>query len=343
MAKLSLDYSALPKLIGGVGMTHKQLSRQFLVWFLQNYYHLDETEAFDSVCDERYDKGVDGIYVDEQLRRIEIFSVCVATKEKSAGDVKLKEFVGGLVQFQSSNSVKQLAIDTLNIDLKRILTEMEIASRLEDGFQVHGVYITTATPDVETRQFLQHVTNVTFWDKVKLEREYVPLYKTPPIATPFVFDVKNVPSMEYQVDGNLKMVIAPVAASELVMLDGITNNELFSSNVRYWLGKNTSVNKDIAKSIQKKEEHKYFPAFHNGLIVLCGKLELKDQAITIVDYSVVNGCQSLRGLYENKQDITPELRILTKFFEVPEDSDLGVKITNRTNNQNGSKPRDFHL
>lgn len=49
----------------------------------------------------------------------------------------------------------------------------------------------------------------------------------------------------------------------------------------------------------------------------------------------------MRGLYDNKQDIAPELRILTKFFELPAESDLATKITNRTNNQNGSKPRDF--
>jgi hypothetical protein len=63
MAKINLDYSNLPKVIDGEGMDVKEQSRQFLVWFLQNYYHLEETEASDCVCDDRYDKGIDGIYV----------------------------------------------------------------------------------------------------------------------------------------------------------------------------------------------------------------------------------------------------------------------------------------
>jgi hypothetical protein len=49
----------------------------------------------------------------------------------------------------------------------------------------------------------------------------------------------------------------------------------------------------------------------------------------------------LRGLYENRLSITPELRILTKLFDVPPDSELAKKITNRTNNQNGIRNRDF--
>jgi hypothetical protein len=342
MPKLNLDYSNLPKVIGAVGKDVKEQSRQFLVWFLQNYYHLEETEAFDVVCDDTYDKGVDGIYVNEHLKRIDIFSSSIVKKPKGTGDVKPKEFQGSLIQFKSSTSVRQLEKDTTNVDLKRILSDQDIAKKIEDGYDIQGFYVTNSIADDQTKQYLQHAPHITLWDKNKLENEYIPLDKTPPIASPASFDISSVPSMEYKIDGELTMVIAPVSASELVEMDGIVNNELFAPNVRFWLGKNTAVNKAIEESIQQETEHKYFPAFHNGLIVLCEILEHKQgKSITISKYAVANGCQSLRGLFENREYIKPELRIFTKFFRISPESELATKITNRTNNQNGSKPRDF--
>lgn len=343
MSKLNLDYSVLPSLVGGIGMNDKELSRQFLIWFLQNYYRLEETEAADCVSDERYDKGIDGIYVNEHLTRIDIFSSTIATKpNKWVSETKVKEFVGSLAQFRSSSAVKRLQSDTTNKDLKRILINQEIAKKIEDGYRIYGIYVTNATSETQTLQYLAHVPNeVTLYDSTKLKNEYVPLDITPPIAKPITFDTSTVPTMRYEIDKDLTMVIAPVLASDLVQMDGIVNNELFAPNVRFWLGRNTPVNKAIEESIKDESEHKYFAAFHNGLIVLCEKLNDGKNGITISDYHVVNGCQSLKGLYENRDFLTPDLRIFTKFFVISPKNKLATKITNRTNNQNGSKPRDF--
>jgi hypothetical protein len=55
----------------------------------------------------------------------------------------------------------------------------------------------------------------------------------------------------------------------------------------------------------------------------------------------VNGCQSLTGLYDNRDSLTPELRILTKFIQIAPESPLARKITDHTNNQNGTSHRDL--
>jgi hypothetical protein len=137
------------------------------------------------------------------------------------------------------------------------------------------------------------------------------------------------------------MVVAPLAASELVQMDGITNGELFAYDVRQWLSRKTKVNKDIEGSIKEHGEHKLFPAFHNGLTVLCERLDLTPPRLAISGYAVVNGCQSLSGLYDNRSEITPDLRILTKILKVSPDSDLARKIADHTNNQNGISNRDL--
>jgi len=176
---------------------------------------------------------------------------------------------------------------------------------------------------------------------MRLNSEFVTIDKTDPISAKIAFDISNVPSLPFPMGQKLNMVIAPISAQELVTMDGIANGDLFAWNVRQWLGRNTNVNKSVAESIRKPEEHRYFPAFHNGVTILCKKLEHTKDKIEISGYAVVNGCQSITSLYDNKAKITPDLRILTKFIEVAPDTELAIKITDHTNNQNGTTARDL--
>jgi hypothetical protein len=106
------------------------------------------------------------------------------------------------------------------------------------------------------------------------------------------------------------------------------------------LGK-TQVNKDIVKSIKDRATHKLFPLFHNGVTIICGELENDKNKIKINNYYVVNGCQSIESLYENRDALTDNLRILTKFIKMDIHSPLSEQVTRYSNNQNGVKPRDF--
>lgn len=129
-------------------------------------------------------------------------------------------------------------------------------------------------------------------------------------------------------------------ASELVALDGIADQSIFTYNVRGPLGR-TKVNKDISKTIHEKAKHKSFPLFHNGITIIAGELDVSWDEINANDYFVVNGCQSLTALYANKKHITDDLKILTKFIKMDAGSPLAKDITEISNNQNGVKSRDF--
>jgi hypothetical protein len=123
-------------------------------------------------------------------------------------------------------------------------------------------------------------------------------------------------------------------------LDGIQTSELFAWNVRGGLGR-TKVNKDIGKSIDDTTEHQNFLLYHNGLTVLCKRIDRDDDHIEIEGYSVVNGCQSLTSLFEHRLKITDDLRIFTRLIELSADSPLVEKITHHSNNQNPIHARDL--
>jgi hypothetical protein len=63
--------------------------------------------------------------------------------------------------------------------------------------------------------------------------------------------------------------------------------------------------------------------------------------VGVTDYFVVNGCQSLTALYDNRNRLTADLRVLVKFIKMDPASAIADKITRFSNNQNGVKPRDF--
>jgi len=316
-------------------------SHALLAWFLDNYYRLEPIDIADCICDGEDDRGIDGIYVNEQLGQIDVFQARIVTKDdKTQGDKKLREFAGTLTQFSDEASVNSLAATCKNVELKGLLLEKEIAKKIADGYVVRGIYVTNAQRDQNAIDFLDTAPQIVLFDALALEREYVPIDKTAPIASDIIFDLSSVPHIKYDI-GGVEMVIAPLSAAELVKMDGISSGELFAYDVRQWLTRKTKVNKDIEASIRDHAEHKLFPAFHNGLTVLCEKLTVASNTLTIAGYAVVNGCQSLSGLYDNKDEITDELRILTKILKVSPDSEMARKIADHTNNQNGISTRDL--
>jgi hypothetical protein len=337
--KLQLSYPNILQLFGSRVVTQRTESRQFLAWFLENYYRLGEAEVDDCICDGSYDKGVDGIYVNEQLAQIDVFQARMVKGRKTQGDAGLHEFKGVLAQFHSLRAVNNMAATTKNVELAGLLREQEIAKRIAEGYEVRGIFLTNAQKDQNAIDFLKTTPDIVLFDESELQKSYVPINKTEPIASEISFDVSSVPIMEYPI-GLVKMVIAPLAAEELVNMQGIPNGELFAWNVRQWLRK-TKVNKDIEESVRNQSEHKYFPAFHNGLTMLCKSLSITKDRITVSGYAVVNGCQSLTGLYENRKKLSSDLRILTKVIQVSPETPLATKITDHTNNQNGTTARDL--
>jgi AIPR protein len=94
--------------------------------------------------------------------------------------------------------------------------------------------------------------------------------------------------------------------------------------VRGSLGR-TKVNKEIAKSIENKDEHKEFLLFHNGLTLLCKQMSYQNDKVEVSGYSVVNGCQSLTSLYENRSKVTDDLRLMARIIELPPGNALATR------------------
>lgn len=315
-------------------------SRAFLAWFLEHFYRLDENEAQDTVCDGPDDKGIDGIYINANLERVDVFQTKLyQNTEKTIGDTVLKEFVGTLSQLRNKESIDELMLTTSNIELKGLLEEHEIANLVQSGYEIRGVFLTNVLKDANTTTFLRTNQQITVYDASHLQSNWIAPGDSTPVSESVTFNLDGLGAIKYTTL-EAEMFVAPLLAEELVKLGGLENQELFAWNVRQALGK-TKVNKAIAESVKKADEHKNFLLYHNGLTILTETAVLENDQLTIDGYSVVNGCQSLSTLYENRDGISSELRLLTRVIKLPPHEDLAAKITRHSNNQNAINARDL--
>jgi hypothetical protein len=337
---INLEYPALLELFRQHLSPKRNESASFLIWYLENYYRLDTLEAVDSVCDQNGDKGIDGIYINDADNTIDVFQSRISQKRMSSvGDVPLKEFFGTLAQFGSKASLENLVTTAGDAHVARLIKRLDLLQKVE-SYEIRGMYLCNLDIDANGSAYLATAPNITFVGKAKLESTYVSDKRNEPVSSPIVFDVAGFSVAEYIVDANTRAVIVPVKAKELTTLRGIADQTLFDRNVRGSLG-NTKVNRDIVSSIRDPSAHKLFPLFHNGITVICRQMTQTPEKITIDEYFVVNGCQSLNSLFDNRTALTDNLRVLTKIIRMDVASDLAERVTRYSNNQNGVKARDF--
>jgi hypothetical protein len=337
---LNFDYPAILDLFRRYIDPKRSESASFLVWYLENYYRLDDVTAIDSVCDQKGDKGVDGIFVNDNDQTITIFQATITQKAGSAtGDNPLKKFAGTLAQFKNADAIKALIKSAGNGEVAALATRLDLVNKI-GTHELRGEFLTNINIDNNGKDFLATEGSITFIGRDELNATYISDERDIPARPPGVFDLSGFNITEYAVDSNVKAIIAPVKASELVALSGIADQSIFVFNVRGPLGR-TGVNKDIVKSISMPTRHKHFPLFHNGITIIAKSLTSSGDALLVQDYFVVNGCQSLTALFKNSGKLTDNLRVLTKFIQVDPSSPIAQTITEFSNNQNGVKDRDF--
>lgn len=336
---LDLRYPKLLELFSDHLDPKRTESASFLIWYLEHYYRLDPLEAVDCVCDQSGDKGVDGIYVNEAANTIDVFqSKIFQATDRALGDALLREFRGSLAQFATPETFQNLVDTAGDAEVARLISRLDLVKKLP-SYEIMGIFLTNVDPDANANAFLTGEPLLQVVGKSVLGGTFVSDAREVPATSAVSFDVSGLPVSKYVVDGRTRALIAPLKARELVSLQGIADQSVFAFNVRGPLGR-TQVNRDIVKSIKDPATHKLFPLFHNGITIISQKVTDTDDRISVENYHVVNGCQSLSALYENRTSITDDLRILTKILEM-EVGPLSALVTHYSNNQNGVKPRDF--
>lgn len=267
-------------------------SPAFLNWFLENIFRLDPVDADDAICDKANDRGIDGIYVDHNQSEIVVLQSKLKQREATVGDATLRDLAGSISQLDTVESVQALIEGGGNAELKNVLNRNNIKGLVEKGYKVIGALVCNQPLDSNGTEFARQNPSIRIYDRMKIASEFIDIDSEGGIKGEVAFDASYVSPMEIQTSESTKTFILPIQASELVKMSGIDDGTLFSQNVRQSLG-NTKVNKALQESVRNKDEHKNFPLYHNGINILCERAVLEDDKITVTNYVVVNGAQSI--------------------------------------------------
>jgi len=320
-------------------------SAAFLIWYLVNFFRISVEDAKDSICDNQGDKGIDGIWVDETEDEEEIYlfqSKFSPIDTGAQGDNDLRNFMGARSWFDSPENVQKLLDSTANKELKSLVERWKISERVGKGCNKTSIFITNKTFDANATEFLDaQGSAVEGYDLSALYKRYTYIAEEESVQGEASLDLVNNTFISYDLSYGVKVMVLPIQAKELLKLEGIADNRLFSKNVRYGLGK-TRVNKDIKSTLKTIPEHPKFFLYHNGITIICEKFELNQASVKITNYSVVNGCQSMLTFYENADSISDGIFVLTKIIEIPQGAPVSAEgITHWANNQNAISVRDL--
>jgi AIPR protein len=297
MQESELDYSNLSSLLSPYRKKERALSRSFLNWFLESIYGLDDTAADDAICDGHQDKGIDAIYVDELNEEIIVFqSKTVESANKTIGDTSLKEFAGTLDQLSTVENIELIERGNANDILKKLVIDLKLKARVGNGFIVKGIFTTNASADQNALEYLASNESIKLFDKKKIVEIHIDFEKQGGVNDEFSFDCSHVTPLNFSTLDNIAEVwVFTAFANDLVKMSGIEDASLFQQNVRLALG-STKVNKAIKKSILDPNEHVKFQLYHNGITIICDSAKHENDRITINNYVVVNGAQSISTL-----------------------------------------------
>lgn len=341
MKSEDFHYPALQKRLAPLVENGWAESEAFVLWFLLNVFRLDEIVAQDAICDGFDDKGIDAIYVDNDEEVVYVFQSKLTQKvESTLGDTDLKEFIGSLHQFSTAEKIAALIDGGARNELIQLIKDGDVSNRIASGYKLVGVFLTNREADGNAKAILAGNPDLELYDRHRLSESVLDVDFDRSVDAEHSFSTDYAGLLEFKSGEDVTLAIAPVLASELIKLQGISDGTLFQRNVRLSLG-TTPVNKAIAGTIKDKSEHNRFVLYHNGITLLCNQLNVlhDEERLIVKGYSVVNGAQSLSTLYNNSKNITSDLRVLVKFISL-KDEELSDRITWNSNNQNAIKYRD---
>ncbi|MCR9218904.1 MAG: AIPR family protein [Alphaproteobacteria bacterium] len=334
-----LDYANLSgSILGSYSYEGRTESASFLAWFIENILRLDDVEAADSICDGPSDRGIDAVYVDHDNSEVIFLQAKVRQNDARAiGDQPIRDFAGSVAQFSTPDLVEQALAAAPGSEIAKLLKRTDVAERLREGYSVASWFVTNAAVD-ENGKRAAEATTVTIFDRENIANRYVEIDAPDVVEGTAEFDVSDNGYVEFSAGDKAKLYLITAKAEDFLKLGGIGDGSLFAQNVRLSLG-NTKVNKDIVKTVSDQSKHLFFPMYHNGITIICKKVEPGDK-IKITDYVVVNGAQSLTVLNRHKSKVSDDLRLVAKIIEIEGDDAFAREITLASNNQNAIRPRD---
>lgn len=294
------------------------------------------------------DRGVDFIAIDDTARLVHVVnSKCVKTHEKSRSNFPSSE-VDKTLTFLDELIGQCESLRSCNPTLLRAIGE--VWSRFEaGGYTLHLHLCSNQLPLTSLEK--SRIELSLRAKKIQLRQHSLIEFSSGAISA-----LGNTsrrlnfqPDCKFErLDGEVRTVVGYVTLAELKRFlsdhDGLLDPALFHGNVRAFLGVRTTVNSDIAGTLNC-DDRSIFECLNNGLKIVCDRLvtSVGSFPVRLINPQVVNGLQTSHVCFEfGRQHPTEaeETMILVQISET-DDKDRSAQIALASNNQQRVGTRDL--
>jgi hypothetical protein len=329
-----------------------------LLWFLRAMFGIDDLDAYEFVCDDDDDGGIDGLYLEEgsgeqDQDTLVIFQSKYPERPNPVGRTSLEGLIANADKLQTAEGLRAFLVGRVNDQVRSLIARFRLLERLEAGDAENGmlkfrlVFVTAGVLNDEAKGLVTATTAsrggdyLTTYDLLILG----PVARS--AATPSV--PQRVVSLPIDESSRLvigyephRILIGPGRALDVVQWEGVTDRTLFELNVRRELRSNP-VRKQLDAAILRTDDHKDFLAYHNGLTITCSGFELLPNEVRITAPSIVNGAQSVIAFHAALAPghLSDDLRVFVKVVETSGRPGLAEQVSRRSNTQNPVNARNL--
>lgn len=322
--------------------TNLSSSKAFLFWFATEILELTDVDATEAISVEgSNDKGIDLFFIDDEESRILVMQGKYSpTCHYHASETDASKLESSLNWLTNPEALRREGKPELATAAEDYIEAVKRGFGVELWYVYSGkksvnvdkhVTVYNQNPDnIAKRRAFRHyhaeLLSAT-WEETHGKPQRIPKAR---IAT----------KCHFGFSGDFgKALVAVVPAKELTRLHEKHGERLFDRNVRLFLGARPgSVNAAIAETLAEPKDRGNFWAYNNGLTVICGSVKVKDDDVTLRDFSIVNGCQTTVSLALSGESLN-NVDVLVRFIAAS--SRIVDDVIRCTNSQNAIRTWDI--
>ncbi len=292
----------------------------FVYWFIATLYDKPEDEIRASICDGTHDKGIDAVLINHDEKVVSIiqskFERAGNAAQLNANEVKVFAIVRS---YFDSRSAFTAATNKANPATQTLLDSAFLC--ISKGYTLEQIFITThkSNPAVEPmvrdtlglsiEQFRVFTYDNVLAIMADKSRDFLPMNKA--------YNLNYVGNDGVVIRrGQFNSWILTVKTNDVRdMAISYPGHLLFRKNVRDFLGDSTETNERMLQTLGNGTEARRFWYYNNGVTILCNsaKLDMEHQYIRLIDPEVINGCQTVTTIRNNKKD--SDSQVLVRVIE----------------------------
>lgn len=312
-------------------------SRAFSAWFAINFFGQDEDESLEgAAADGGNDQGIDLVFADDTGEQIIVLQAhCPENTTKKTPRAKWDAVVSALPFIKDYSRLEKAGRPDL----------AELVKSLREDHPDYNIVLGLISLGTKSPEISDSVSAHSE-DDSQANIEYFYLGQEDLIAKyrALVDSEKGIAEDVLEFTGGFvedrgdygRSWVGSVPATELQRLYKTHNDELFSGNIRLFLGsRKGGINEQIIKTA--KESPGAFWALNNGITIVADTVEIVPDAnkstFKLKRFSIVNGCQTTSCLVQAKA--SPTAKVLARVIAAK--SSIRTDIVRYNNSQNAVK------